>query len=192
MDLEVVTTFLEMTSPDQRQVHGKSINDAVLQKAEIPTPAINHFFFTNIGRPWKWYSRLHWKYEDWENWVTKKNVSTWIGYVQNSPFGYVEFDRQGNDTEIAFFGILPQYIGKGLGGWLLSEAIQKAWSFNTKRVWLHTCTLDHEFALKNYLSRGFTIFKEETAVEHIPEPDDLIWSTPDYYRSLNEKFSISV
>ncbi len=188
MEIEVVTTYLEMTSPAQHQAKEGGRQDAILQKMAIPTPVLNHFFFTNVGRPWKWYSRLHWKLADWENCVTKKNVSTWIGTVQNSPFGYVEFDQQGDDLEIAFFGILPQYIGQGLGRWFLSETIQVAWKFNPKRVWLHTCSLDHKFALKNYLARGFSSYKQETAIEQIPAEGDPIWNTPHYYQSLHEKY----
>ena len=65
------------------------------------------------------------------------------------------------ETEISYFGLLEEYIGKGIGGYALTEAIRKAFEKNIKRVWLHTCTLDHPNALKNYLARGMTVFKKE-------------------------------
>ena len=108
--------------------------------------------------------------------------------MAGSPFGYIELDQQGESVEIAFFGLLPQYIGMKLGGFLLSEAIRLAWSLGPKRVWVHTCTLDHEHALNNYLARGFSIYKEETVTEQIPDDDDPIWSTPNFYNSLSVEY----
>ncbi len=182
MKIEVITTCLEMVS--QESFHPKALEgeDVVVKKVKVPTPAINHFFFVNIGRPCKWYSRLKWTFKDWRDWVERKEVTTWIGYVQDSPFGYIELEKQGLNVEIALFGLLPQFIGKGLGGFLLSEAIRIAWSFGPHRVWVHTCTLDHKHALKNYIDRGFSIYKEEKEIEEIPDDDDPVWFTPNYHK----------
>jgi GNAT superfamily N-acetyltransferase len=188
MQKEVITTYLEMVSPASLCPKVLARDDVVVKQVKIPTPAINHFFFVNVGRPWMWYSRLPWTFKDWQSWVAREEVTTWVGYVHDSPFGYVELERQGPHVEIAFFGLLPQFIGQGLGGFLLSEAIRLAWSFAPSRVWVHTCTLDHKHALKNYLDRGFTIYKEETDIEEIPEADDPVWFTPDYYRSLAREY----
>ena len=177
-----------MLSPDAFIAKPAPGDDIEVKKVEIPTPVINHFFFVNVGRPWRWFSRLSWALEDWKNLVEKESISTWIGYMAGSPFGYIEFDQQGERVEIAFFGLLPQYIGMKLGGFLLSEAIRLAWSLGPKRVWVHTCTLDHEHALNNYLARGFSIYKEETVTEQIPDDDDPIWSTPNFYNSLSVEY----
>ncbi len=77
--------------------------------------------------------------------------------------------QKDKSVEIAFFGLLPQFIGKGLGGYLLSEAIRKAWDLDASRVWVHTCTLDHPHALGNYEARGLTIVREETHVQDISD-----------------------
>ncbi len=188
MEIEVTTTYLEMLSPDAFIAKPAPGDDIEVKKVEIPTPVINHFFFVNVGRPWRWFSRLSWALEDWKNLVENESISTWIGYLAGSPFGYIEFDQQGERVEIAFFGLLPQYIGMKLGGFLLSEAIRLAWSLGPKRVWVHTCTLDHEHALNNYLARGFSIYKEETVTEQIPDDDDPIWSTPNFYNSLSVEY----
>ena len=189
MEIEVTTTELEMLSPRDFNPKAPARNDVEVIKVAIPTPAINHFFFVNVGRPWKWYSRLKWTFADWQALVEKETSPTWIGYVQGSPFGYIELDRQGDTVEIAFFGLLPQFVEQGLGGFLLSEAIRLAWELDPQRVWVHTCTLDHKHALNNYLARGFTICNTETRMEQVPDDDDPIWSTPDFYASLGREYA---
>jgi GNAT superfamily N-acetyltransferase len=189
MEIEITTTSLEMLSPREFKPKRPARNDAAVKKVEIPTPVINHFFFVNVGRPWKWYSRLEWTLADWKNLVEKETVTTWIGYIKGSPFGYIEFVRQAESVEIAFFGLLPQYIGMGLGGFLLSEAIRLAWDLKPQRVWVHTCTLDHKYALNNYLARGLTIYKQEKKTEQVPEDDDPIWTTPRFYASLAKEYA---
>ena len=85
-----------------------------------------------------------------------KNKEDYIGYFESI------FNKDKLDCEIAYFGILEEYIGKQFGAYLLSEAIKASFNFGAKRIWVHTCSLDHKNALKNYLSRGMKIFKSET------------------------------
>ena len=188
MEIEVTTTELEMLSPGEFRPKTLARKDVRVKKVEIPTPVINHFFFVNVGRPWKWYSRLKWTLADWKALVEKETTSTWIGYIQGSPFGYIELDQQVENVEVAFFGLLPQYIGMGLGGYLLSESIRLAWELEPQRVWVHTCTHDHKYALNNYLARGFAICKKKTVIEQVPDDDDPIWSTPEFYQSLTKEY----
>ena len=92
-----------------------------------------------------------------------------MAYVSGSPAGYFELEGQpGGNVEITSFGLLPAYIGRGLGGHLLTVAIEKAWQMGSSRVWLHTCSLDHPGALANYCARGFQVFREETASQDVP------------------------
>ena len=188
MEIEVTTTFLEMLSPKDFKPKILDRKDVRVREVEIPTPVINHFFFVNVGRPWKWYSRLSWTLGDWQALVEQKTVATSIGYIKGAPFGYIELVRQGESVEIAFFGLLPQYIGMGLGGFLLSEAIRLAWELDPGRVWVHTCTQDHKYALNNYLARGLTIYKREKKTEQVPDSDDPIWTTPRFYESLGREY----
>ena len=188
MEIEVTTTFLEMRSPKEFKPNRPARNDVLVKKVAIPTPVINHFFFVNVGRPWRWYSRLGWTLADWQVLVAQKTMTTWIGYIKGSPFGYIELDQQADSVEIAFFGLLPQFIGMGLGGYFLSEAIRLAWELRPKRVWVHTCTLDHKYALDNYLARGLSIYHKETVIEHVPDYSDPIWSTPGFYASLTAEY----
>ena len=126
---------------------------------------INKFFYKNIGKKHRWTDRLVWSDDDWIKYVSNKKVETYILKINNDLAGYFEliFHSEIKEIEIAYFGLLEEYHNKKIGGYLLSEAIKKAFLRNEiKRVWVHTCTLDHKNALKNYLARGMTIYKKET------------------------------
>ena len=126
---------------------------------------INKFFYKNIGKKHRWTDRLVWSDNDWIKYVSNKKVETYILKINNDLAGYFEliFHSDIKEIEIAYFGLLEEYHNKKIGGYLLSEAIKKAFLRNEiKRVWVHTCTLDHKNALKNYLARGMTIYKKET------------------------------
>jgi GNAT superfamily N-acetyltransferase len=106
---------------------------------------------------------LSWSDERWQEYIDQPGLQTWIGYLDDAEVGYFELDRQpATGVEIAYFGLLPEFIGRGLGGALLTEAIRRAWQLGTKRVWVHTCTLDHPQALSNYLARGLEIYQTRT------------------------------
>lgn len=134
-------------------------------------PEFNRMLYLAVGAPWMWYERFEWSYQQWETFLKRDNVQTWVAYVGATPIGYFELEGQANgSTEICYFGLLPENIGKGFGRKLLEDAIEKAWALGGSRVWLHTCTLDHASALANYQARGFTIFKEEDI--HIDLPSE--------------------
>ena len=128
-----------------------------------PEPELNRGFYCAVGSAWNWTDRLKWSDEDWDRYVLRDTLRTWIGRIGGESVGYFELESQGGgNVEIAYFGLLPEFIGRGLGGPLLSEAIENAWRLpDTRRVWVHTCTADHEHALDNYLKRGFEVFKRE-------------------------------
>jgi GNAT superfamily N-acetyltransferase len=183
MKQEVTTTYLEMTSPDQLSLKSARREDVLVMRAEIPSPDLNHFLFMSVGLRWQWYSRLAWHRNDWEQYLNSSSVQTWVGYTRGTPFGYFELEKQTNaDVEIKFFGLLPAFIGQGLGGYLLSCTIEKAWAMGASRVWVHTCTLDHPSALTNYQNRGFKVYKVESADEEIPDANDSVWLSPNFYK----------
>ena len=89
-------------------------------------------------------------------------VSLWVMTVGDAVAGYFELRREDEkSTEIVYFGLLPEFTGRGLGGFLLTEAVERAWASGARRVWLHTCSFDHPVAIQNYLDRGFIVFKTE-------------------------------
>tara|TARA_B110000211_G_scaffold66958_1_gene77369 strand:- start:408 stop:911 length:504 start_codon:yes stop_codon:yes gene_type:complete len=124
---------------------------------------LNKFFYKNIGKNYRWVDRLIWTDLNWIDYVSNESLSTYVLKEQNEIAGYFEvlFNESSKESEIAYFGILEEYFGKKLGGYLLSEAIKNLFSLGSKRIWVHTCSLDHENALKNYLARGMKIFKTE-------------------------------
>lgn len=125
---------------------------------------LNKFFYKQIGKKYRWVDRLQWTNQNWINYVSNKNLFTFVLKDKKDLVGYFEliYHESKKEIEVAYFGILEEYFGQKLGGYLLSEAIKKSFTFNTQRVWAHTCSLDHQNALKNYLARGMKIFKSET------------------------------
>ena len=111
----------------------------------------------------QWTEHEAWTEEQWRDWADRKEHQTWMLLYQGTPAGYFELNTQDKDVELAYFGLLPQFVGKGLGGGLLSAAIENAWGKETNRVWVHTSSLDHPYALKNYQARGFQIYRETLA-----------------------------
>ena len=124
---------------------------------------LNKFFYKQIGKNHRWTDRLSWNDNMWVNYVSDKSVNTFVLMHNKNLAGYFEriYNKQSNEFEIAYFGILYEYRNKKFGAYLLSKAIELSFKDGAKRVWVHTCTFDHKNAIKNYLSRGMKIFKEE-------------------------------
>jgi|TARA_B100001059_G_scaffold165834_1_gene165407 GNAT superfamily N-acetyltransferase len=152
----------------------KSINDLIKSNSpdlecsvDLIKPddfQINKFFYKNVGKKHKWTDRLVWSDLNWFKYSSDPKVETYILKVKKDFAGYFEliFHTDLHEIEIAYFGLLEEYHGKKFGGFLLSKAIMNSFQKkNIKRVWVHTCTLDHKYALKNYLARGMKIFKTD-------------------------------
>ena len=125
---------------------------------------LNKFFYKNIGKNHHWVDRLVWNEKQWIDYVSDKKIKTYVLKNEKDFVGYFEliFHPDKNEVEIAYLGLLEEYHNKKLGSYLLSIAIKNAFLNNPKRVWVHTCSLDHKNALKNYIARGMKIFKTET------------------------------
>lgn len=165
----VTTTYLEMTSREDLRPAARNVVDYTVTRAEIPCPELNRFLYTAVGAPWCWYSRLSWSRVRWLQYLSGP-VETWVAYVSGTPAGYFELELQeGGAVELAFFGLLPMFVGRGLGGPLLSDALHRSWELASNRVWVHTCDLDHPHAIANYEARGFTVIKVEAKLEELPE-----------------------
>ena len=127
---------------------------------------LNKFFYKNVGKNYHWTDRLAWTNEKWISYVSNKNLLTYTLRDKTEFAGFFELilHQDIKEVEIAYFGVLEEYFGKKLGGYLLSEAIKISFSMGFMRLWAHTCSLDHENALKNYLARGMKIFKSEELI----------------------------
>ena len=166
MTEKIFRNYLEIKSQkDFKEVKIPSQNSSV----ELVKPKdfqLNKFFYKNIGKNCQWVDRLIWTDLNWIEYISSENLFTYILKEKNEIAGYFEllFNENNKETEIAYFGILEEYFGKKFGGYLLSEAIKSSFILGSRRVWVHTCSLDHENALKNYLARGMKIFKTETLI----------------------------
>jgi ribosomal protein S18 acetylase RimI-like enzyme len=125
-----------------------------------------------VGGELHWVDRLGWSYADWMAWLDRDVVETWVAYRDGTPLAYVELELQGGrDVEIAYFGVLPEFRRRGVGGHLLTFAVSRGFELGGERVWVHTCSLDGPDALATYRGRGFTVFDERVQRQRLhPSP----------------------
>ena len=164
MKKEIKRNYLEIKSLNELAEVSKSLDVYSVNFLNPPNFQLNKFFYKNIGKDHHWVDRLVWSEKEWIDYVCNEKVSTYILRKEKDVCGYFEliFHKDKNEFEIAYFGLLKEYHNKKLGSFLLSFAIKKCFEKNINRVWVHTCSLDHDNALKNYLSRGMKIYKRET------------------------------
>ena len=161
-----------MNEPSQLRPSPQPAGSVDVRRAGRPSPELGHFLYTAAGGNWYWIDRLEWTYERWLQRLSHPRVETWVMYLEGTPTAYFELDGAiENDVEIAYLGVLPAFMGQRLGGWLLTEAIRRAWAMGARRVWVHTCTLDAVHALANYQARGMRVFDQR--VERVELPDAL-------------------
>ncbi|MFB9662836.1 GNAT family N-acetyltransferase [Glycomyces mayteni] len=168
--MTLTTWYFEMR--DRADLHAaKAPAEAVsVVRAEIPSVEYSAFLYTAVGADWNWTDRRVWSGDEWRAYLERPGVETWVGYVRGTPIGFAELDgSNAGEVELAYFGLLPGFIGQGFGGHLLSEGIARAWTLHERwpslaapaRVWGHTCTDDSPVALRNYESRGFRVYRTE-------------------------------
>jgi ribosomal protein S18 acetylase RimI-like enzyme len=160
--IQVTRTYLEMLTPgDLKEPPIPSRPPRVERVGECPV-SFFRYLYAEVGRAFHWRDRLSWTDEAVRRHLATPGISLWLLTWEAAPAGYFELKRHDDASmEIAYFGLLPEYFGRGWGRFLLSEAVRRAWSFAPSKVWLHTCTLDHPAALPNYLQRGFRPVREE-------------------------------
>jgi GNAT superfamily N-acetyltransferase len=171
--VDVTTTYLELRDVAGIRPARDSDVDHVIVEVTEPAPEFARFLYATVGADWSWTDRLGWTREEWRSRMDRPGVETWVMWVRGAPAGYAELDSRPEAdgsvaVELAYFGLLPAYVGRGLGGVLLEAALRRAWAMNedaptpTSRVWVHTCTLDGPHALANYRNRGLRVYRTET------------------------------
>jgi len=156
-------TYLEMRSPHDLRPATAPFDSVRIERVTARVPSFWRYLYTEVGRAYHWIDRLPWTDEDIVRYLDDPAIQLWVMTVEGAPAGYFELRDVGDDSvEVAYFGVLPEFIGRGLGKYLLSVALEQAWAFGPSRVWLHTSSLDHPSALSNYLARGLRIFNTET------------------------------
>jgi GNAT superfamily N-acetyltransferase len=161
--LEVLRTYLEMMEPSElTRAEGPGPESRLERLGGCPA-SFYRYLYSEVGRRYHWVDRLSWTDEQIRRHLALPTISLWLLSVRSAPAGYFELKGpEEGSVEIAYFGLLPEFIGRGLGKYLLTSAVREAWALGARRLWLHTCTLDDPAALPNYLKSGFRPFKRET------------------------------
>ena len=160
---KIVRNYLEIKSiKDLSEIKKPNVDYSLIEVSKNDFQ-LNKFFYKQIGQYHQWIDRLIWNDKNWIEYVSDPNLFTFVLRKNDDIAGFFEllYHKDKFEMEIAYFGLLQKYLGKKLGGYMLTEAIKKSFSYNVKRVWVHTCSLDHHNALKNYIARGMKIFKSE-------------------------------
>ena len=161
---KIVKNYLEIKSLNELVQKKKPNSEYFVEKVSINDFQLNKFFYKQIGQNHHWIDRLVWDDKKWINYVSNPNVFTFVLKNNENIAGFFELIYHKNkfEIEIAYFGLLKGFMDKKLGGYMLTEAIKISFSYKVKRVWVHTCSLDHKNALNNYLARGMKIYNIET------------------------------
>ena len=139
----------------------KSFSISIIEPSNFQ---LNKFFYKNVGKKHHWIDRLIWTDKEWIQYTSSQKVKTFVLKNNEDLVGFFELiiHPDQSEIEIAYLGLLEEYHNKKLGSYILTCAIKKSFLGNPKRVWVHTCSLDHKNALNNYIARGMKIFKKET------------------------------
>ncbi len=169
--IPVTVTFLEMSSPDQRLPAREAVETTAIVRVERPTISFYRYLYNTVGADWNWHLRRRLSDDELAAIIHDDRVEIFVLQVRGVPAGYVELDRRiEGEVEIAYFGLIPEYIGHGFGAFLLDGGLGRAWSRGPRRVWLHTCSLDHPRALDVYRRAGLVVYRREVVhepVEHL-------------------------
>src|SRR5437773_8349498 len=160
--IEVTRTYLELRAPSELRAARSDDQRICVERLTNCEPSRYRQLYVEVGKNYHWMDRLPWTDEQITDHLQQPEISFWLMTHDGAMAGYFEL-RQCEDgsVEIAYFGLLPDFLGRGLGKHLLTCAAEQAWTDGANRVWLHTCTLDDPAALPNYLKRGFRPFKTE-------------------------------
>ena len=161
--MKVKRFFLELPFSDKTAYNFDFFKGLRIELDKSRNYEINKYFYKQIGVDHYWRDRLVWSDSEWKKYVKNKNLETWIMKKERELVGFyeAEFHPTSNEVELINMGILKDYRGKKLGSKLLSHIIVNSFKKKPKRIWVHTCSLDHKYALQNYKNRGFILFKEE-------------------------------
>ena len=163
MNKKVERNYLEISSLEDFKDSFYNSDKYSVQLVDPVDFQLNKFFYKNVGKNHHWIDRLVWTEKQWIEYVSDKKVKTYVLKVKKDFAGYFELilNLNKNEVEIAYLGLLEEYQNQKLGSHLLSSAIKNSFLNKPKRVWVHTCSLDHKNALNNYIARGMKIFKTE-------------------------------
>ncbi|MCA9791400.1 MAG: GNAT family N-acetyltransferase [Candidatus Eremiobacteraeota bacterium] len=157
----VVITYLERrqapTSNGPEPLPGSTV-----MQAQSPTVSFYRYLYGQVGQDYQWTDRAGLSDQQLRAQLEAPGVGVFVLYVDGVPAGYVELAEQGHETQIVYFGLMPEFHGRGLGRYLLDWAVHRAFQRPIQRLWVHTCTLDHPRAIEVYQKAGFRAYRQET------------------------------
>ncbi len=163
--VSATVTYLDMVAPPGRppMVASSRIgSSAEVRRALRPTASFFRYLYDTIGEEWTWTGRRLLDDAGLLAIIHDPLIEVNVLWIDGVPAGLAEIDRRSSeDIELGYFGMIPDFVGKGLGGLFLDWAIDRAWHSRPKRFWVHTCDLDHPNALPVYQKAGFAIYKQE-------------------------------
>jgi ribosomal protein S18 acetylase RimI-like enzyme len=166
---DVHRVYLELRDPSALRPGRTSGLNAQIERLDPCPVDVYRALYRDVGERWHWRDRLAWSDERLATHLGRDAVTVYVARVGSEIAGYFELEAHSDGSvEIAYFGLRPEFFGHGLGGELLTRAVEQAWDLGARRVWLHTCSLDSPRALPNYLARGFRQFKEEWYTTELP------------------------
>lgn len=173
--LECVITYLEMTERPASPTPLAPPGRLALIRAEAPTVPFYRFLYETVGTPWLWYERRLLDDDALERIIHHPKIEIYVLYLGGVPVGYSELDlRRMPDVELSYFGLMPEFIGRGFGRYHLRRTVDQAWLHAPQRVWAHTCSLDHPRALGLYQRTGFVPYRQATMIVDDPRATGLI------------------
>ncbi|HUC66854.1 MAG TPA: GNAT family N-acetyltransferase [Stellaceae bacterium] len=168
-ELPDTITYLEMTARPQRPPLPAPQGKLALLRAERCTVSFHRYLYNTVGEPWLWYVRRGWSDEQLRLWLSRPEIELFVLHVGGVPAGYYELERLASgETELCYFGLIPDFIGRGLGAWFLQQAVESGWRGETRRFWVHTSTYDHPRALGLYQRAGFQVYRRQAVMFEDP------------------------
>ncbi|MEP6990501.1 MAG: GNAT family N-acetyltransferase [bacterium] len=163
--IEVLRSHLEMPDPSHLRPRPQPAGDFALERTRLHAAEYRRIYAA-VGERWIWRDRLRMAEGELEAYLASADVALWVLREHDQVAGYFELLRHPDArVEIMYFGLVPEFMGRGLGGWLLTRAVEEAFALGAHQVTLHTCSLDAPQALPNYLARGFVVVREERFFE---------------------------
>jgi ribosomal protein S18 acetylase RimI-like enzyme len=162
--MQATRTYLQLTHTGQFRHAFGHFPGLVVERVAEPTAALYRSCYRTVGEAHHWRDRWNWSDAEIRAHLGRPEISLYVAQESERLAGWYELRRVADDdsVEVAYFGLAPAAIGRGLGKHLLSCAVRDAWARGPSRVWVHTCTLDHPHALPNYQARGFAVYRTET------------------------------
>lgn len=166
--IKTKTTYLQMFHPPREKISPPR-SDVSIERMDTPSVDEYRHLYRGVGETYHWVDRLMMPDDELEAIIQDDRLDVFVLYVVEKAAGYAELDRRTpGEIELAYFGLFPEAIGQGLGTYLLNWTLHAAWSYRPRRVWVHTCDLDHPAALPLYMKAGFDVYKEAIVDQRLP------------------------